>query len=624
MTALLWAYPFWLALFSIGVAAAERIWPWRPEQRAWRRALPSDFLHLLFNGHFLGMILYALFVRFVQPALDGLLVSVGLEDGFYFGAAASWPIWLQIVVALVVIDFLQWIVHNLLHRVPALWKIHQVHHSVVDGEMDWIVSFRFHWLEVVLYKSFLYLPLAFFGFGVEAVFFHAVFGTLIGHLNHANLPLGRSPLRFVLNSPRMHIWHHDVEGDEKTTKNFGIIFSTWDWIFGTAYMPDRPPAHIGYHGVEEMPKSFFAQAVWPLSKLKESSKGRVLAASAGGIVVIGALAVAGLAPARATSAEMFAIGEQGPSSQPSKISAAELLRPREEADRALEALGSAARAGGFAHPEWMVSADELAAALGSKKLVLLDVRSAERFRQGHIPSARRVDRTDYSDAAPIAGLSRAAAELEALLRRRGVSQESVVVLYGDGGAEPYRFWWTLREVAGLETRILDGGLQAWKALQLPAVSSEERRARRGDFAVRARPRPRGEHWEEIAALLREQPRAQLVDSRTKEEYLGEKKDDRAARAGRIPGAIHLDWVEVLHGLDAPALRSPVELRERFARAGIDLERPIVAYCQSATRSAVLIFALLQLGVPEERLVNYGGSWAEYSALDLPAEPAGRL
>ena len=281
-----WLYPFSLAIVSLAVMAAERLRPWRPEQPALRPRLLQDLAHLVFNGHFLGVILYAVGTRHVLPYLDGVLSSVGVEGALYRGVASDWPIAAQIAVALFVTDFIHWCVHNLLHRVPFLWRFHQVHHSVPDGEMDWVVSFRFQWTEVVIYKSLQYLPLAWLGFGDAAVMTHAIFGTLIGHLNHSNLDLGHGPWRYLINSPRMHLWHHDYAATGRTTVNFGIIFSCWDWLFGTAKMPDHPPTRIGYRGDDAMPRTFAAQAVWPLSNVAAAPDARWVQAAGLGLIAV--------------------------------------------------------------------------------------------------------------------------------------------------------------------------------------------------------------------------------------------------------------------------------------------------------------------------------------------------
>ncbi len=258
-------YPLALAVLSVGVALLEWRWPWRQDQPQMRRRLWSDLVHLVFNGHYLGVWVYAIYARWLHQPVTQAVEALGLSGVLFANAAATWPTALQIVVALFVIDFLQWGVHNLLHRVPALWTFHKIHHSVVDGEMDWIVSFRFHWMEVVIYKSCLYIPLAFFGFGPAAIMTHAILGTLIGHLNHANLNWDYGPLKVLLNNPRMHLWHHDRNLELGRTVNFGIIFSCWDYLFGTAQVPDRPPKSIGFEGDHVVPQTFFGHAFWPFA-----------------------------------------------------------------------------------------------------------------------------------------------------------------------------------------------------------------------------------------------------------------------------------------------------------------------------------------------------------------------
>lgn len=615
-----WLYPAALLGVSLLVALLEWWRPWRPEQRQLRPGLLSDLAHLVINGHWLGVGLYAVAATW-QPAFEALLRRLGVHGYAHLDVAARWPVWLQIVVALVVIDFLQWCVHGLLHRSSFLWEIHKVHHSIEDGEMDWIVSFRFHWLEVVVYRALLYLPLLPFGFGVEAVMVHAIFGTLIGHLNHANLDLSWGPLRYLLNSPRMHIWHHDAAGDEKTTKNFGIIFSTWDWLFGTARMPDHPPARLGYDGVERMPKNILAHAVWPAS---ESAGPRRSSAMLALLLLLGAVTVALLAPSLSPriverlKSQRGSSGqhprEGGPSSQPATVDVDALTLDPAEAAAGLQRFGADAAERGYAHPEHMVSVAELRSALGANHLVILDVRPRDRFAAGHIPGARQIDRDDYAQTTPIPGLARPAEELQAVLRRRGVSQSSVVVVVGDGGPEPHRLWWQMR-AQGKEARVLDGGLAGWKAAGLPTVSGgdgDEAGDEAGDVQLHASSVPLS--WKELGADV---VGARLIDTRTAAEYEGREQHKDARRAGHIPGAVLLPWEEMLRSVNDQRLRSVADLQERFARAGVGEGDRVISYCQTGTRSAVVMFALWQLGRSDDQVRNYNGSWSEYSRLDLP-------
>jgi len=603
-----WVYPIALAIASAAVALAEALAPARPQQRQWRRHLASDFVYLVFNGHLLGLLLYALAMRWVLPPIDDALARHGVIDVVYRNVAAEWPLWVQIGVALVLLDFAQWLIHNLLHRVPWLWELHKTHHTVADGEMDWIVSFRFHWLELVVYRIGLYLPLAFFGFAPAAVLVHAVVGTVVGHLNHSNLALGRGAWRYIFNSPRMHIWHHDAAANGRTTVNFGIIFSTWDWLFGTALLPDHPPVRLGFSDDAAMPGDFFGQQAWPLSRLVAPHAWLGSALGAGLIVGAWLFGHHGSAPARTP---MF--GETAAQSQPAEDHY-RYARTPDAATIALAHFGDDARAAGFAHPDELVSVRELAAALGSPSLCIIDVRANRGFDTGHIPSAQRMERDGYSVSSPIAGLSRRADELEAALRRRGVGSSSVLVLYGDGGPEPYRLFWTLRVVGGYHARVLDGGLDAWKRAGHGLAAGPPRAVAFGDVTLTPTGTP-ALLWAQIAPTAR--TGAVLLDARSDREFSGSVQHPEAARAGHIPGARNLEWLALLRGADDSRLKPVAELRVALAGAGVDGSAPVITYCQTGTRSSLAWFAMRQAGMPDDQVINYNGSWSEYSRLDQP-------
>lgn len=252
-----YTYPIGLAGMSVAVALLERLRPWRPQQHAVRPRVGWDLLSLILHGHYTGTALALLAQAWILPHTEALWTRLGVPRGL----VADLPLWAQIPLALVSVDFVQWWVHRALHAWGPLWSLHKVHHSIEDGEMDWLGSFRFHWMESVLYKSALYVPLGLLGFRAEALMAHALFGTLVGHLNHANLDLGHGAWRYVLNNPRMHLWHH---ADREASCNYGIIFSAWDWLFGCAYVPSQPPARLGFTEMDRFPRSLPAQWLWPL------------------------------------------------------------------------------------------------------------------------------------------------------------------------------------------------------------------------------------------------------------------------------------------------------------------------------------------------------------------------
>ena len=121
----------------------------------------------------------------------------------------------------------------------------------------------------MVYKSLQYVPLLFLGGNHEPLLLSYVFGTFWGHFNHSNLNLGIGPLAYLFNSPRMHMWHHDASDEGGDAKNFGIVLSLWDWLFGTAFWPrDRAPKRIGYPNDAEMPRLLPLQLLFPATREK--------------------------------------------------------------------------------------------------------------------------------------------------------------------------------------------------------------------------------------------------------------------------------------------------------------------------------------------------------------------
>ena len=154
-----------------------------------------------------------------------------------------------------------------------MWRFHSVHHSV--KEMGFAAHLRFHWMEIVLYKTIQYIPLNVIGFSIKDFFILHIFTTAVGHLNHANLNLDYGPLKYVFNNPKMHIWHHvkDLPRKFKYGVNFGITLSVWDYLFNTVYIPsDGRDEELGFDNDDVYPKGFLGQLIYPFYKRKSSQE----------------------------------------------------------------------------------------------------------------------------------------------------------------------------------------------------------------------------------------------------------------------------------------------------------------------------------------------------------------
>ncbi|SMD45844.1 Sterol desaturase/sphingolipid hydroxylase, fatty acid hydroxylase superfamily [Aquiflexum balticum DSM 16537] len=259
-------YFWWLLGLSVGVWLLEIFLPWREKQAIFRKDFWLDGFYMFFNYFLFSLIAYNAISNVAVEAFNDFLGWFGIENTVAIHID-TWPRWTQFLLMFLLADFIQWNVHRMLHRVPLLWEFHKVHHSV--EEMGFAAHLRFHWMETIIYKSVQYIPLAMIGFGLEDFFIMHIFTTAIGHLNHANLRITYGPLKYILNNPVMHLWHHakTLPKDRKYGVNYGITLSLWDYIFNTDYIPhegkDEP---LGFDGMEDFPKTFLSQITYPFHK----------------------------------------------------------------------------------------------------------------------------------------------------------------------------------------------------------------------------------------------------------------------------------------------------------------------------------------------------------------------
>lgn len=196
---------------------------------------PDDDGPARWAGNF-GLLLVNHAVPFlVLPAITAFAAWWAAAPGLL--PAFDLPLWVGVLLALAALDLKGWLLHWALHRVPALWRVHQVHHS--DLRFDATLAFRFHPGEAALVALTSSLVVIVLGLPAEAVLASGLLGALHNVFVHANASLGghvEAAVRRVFVTPDLHRVHHSAVVED-SMRNFGIVFSFWDRLFGTWRTP---------------------------------------------------------------------------------------------------------------------------------------------------------------------------------------------------------------------------------------------------------------------------------------------------------------------------------------------------------------------------------------------------
>jgi len=235
--------------FFFGVFAIMGLW----EMLAPRRALTVSKAVRWANN--LGLVfLNSAILRLIFPMAAVGVAAFAAEQGWGLLNYFQLPFAFSILLAIVALDFIIYLQHVLVHAVPALWRLHRVHHA--DLDYDVTTGARFHTLEIILSMLIKFATILVLGPPVVAVIIFEVVLNAMAMFNHSNVSLPSRLdriVRWFVVTPDMHRVHHSVE-DNEANSNFGFNLSIWDRLFGT-YIAQPRESHdtmtIGIHGYRD-------------------------------------------------------------------------------------------------------------------------------------------------------------------------------------------------------------------------------------------------------------------------------------------------------------------------------------------------------------------------------------
>jgi len=219
------------------------------------------------EGFWVDLVWYTLIQSYFLKIFIFDYVILPIDNHFGFSSLQllnRWPVALQVLFFIVIHDFYIYWFHRWQHHSKILWKTHEAHHS--NKEVDWLAGSRSHSIEIIINQTVEFAPIIFLGANPIVVPIKALIDALWGMYIHSNINVRSGKLQYIINGPEMHQWHHGNHR-EVFYANFSTKLAVWDWLFGTAYLPDKKPDEYGLY--YDYPKDYFLQHWFAVKKVDE-------------------------------------------------------------------------------------------------------------------------------------------------------------------------------------------------------------------------------------------------------------------------------------------------------------------------------------------------------------------
>ncbi len=271
----------------------------------------------------------------------------------------------------------------------------------------------------------------------------------------------------------------------------------------------------------------------------------------------------------------------------------------------------------FDKVSYIIEAEEFYKIINHPNIKIIDFRKSKFYDEAHIKNALNIWRTDIEDSSfPYKGMMATKTQIEKLFSSLGITNNDTLVIYDDNGlCDAARLWWILQNYDYTNVKLLNGGFSAWKAIE-GDISNAKLLTTISEFKLPKNPSMKY-YVSKNEMLSAVENNIFILDTRTIDEFTGNRHKKGAFKEGRIPNSKLINWADAVEYHDTKKFKSKEQLHQIYNRLKLSKDDDIIVYCHSGVRSAHTTFVLTQL-LGYKNVKNYDGSWTEWSYFnDLP-------
>jgi thiosulfate/3-mercaptopyruvate sulfurtransferase len=254
----------------------------------------------------------------------------------------------------------------------------------------------------------------------------------------------------------------------------------------------------------------------------------------------------------------------------------------------------------------LISAKEVAKIMKNDNVIVISAQKSSGYNDFHITGSISLPPSILVDNEPIPYMLKDVSEMEEIIGSKGVSNTNQIIIY-DEGSHKYsgRLYWVFKYLGATDVKILNGGLEAWKAIRKPVTSSPTTK-KATTFTANVQP--------QYLAMLDEvktatsDPGYVIVDARSEAEYMG--TDKTSLRQGHIPNAVHINYTDII--ASNGEIKSAEELTAIYSGKGVTPDKTVIIYCKTSVRAAIE-FAALSSVLGYENVKVFDGAMSEWSS-----------